>query len=136
MHKYILMWPCNAYNISLLSKKHEKRALKIHTSVSDKNQSWTLAKKNTRCAHFGTLQLLVYLHIGKIYIPWVYQRMWQSFNTFRIHTLLPAIETTDVIGNTENKQVKRNMSKYFQRMFMLISLSFGYLFYDKYSYFL
>ena len=53
-----------------------------------------------------------------------------------LHTLLPAIETTDVIGNTENKQVKRNMSKYFQRMFMLISLSLGYLFYDTYSYFL
>ena len=52
------------------------------------------------------------------------------------HTLLPAIETTDAIGNTENKQVKRNMSKYFQRMFMLISLSFGYLFYVTYSYFL
>ena len=54
------------------------------------------------------------------------------------HTLLPAIETTDVIGNTDNKQVKRNMStcKYFQRMFMLISLSLGYLFYDTYSYFL
>ena len=52
------------------------------------------------------------------------------------HPLLPAIETTDVIGNTENKQVKRNMSKYFQRMFMLISLSLGYLFYDTYSYFL
>ena len=50
-------------------------------------------------------------------------------------TPLPAIETTDVIRNTENKQVKRNMSKYFQRMFMLISLSFGYLFYDKYLYF-
>ena len=49
------------------------------------------------------------------------------------HTLLPAIETTDAIGNTENKQVKRNMSKYFQRMFMLISLSLGYLFYDTYS---
>ena len=27
------------------------------------------------------------------------------------------------------------MSKYFQRMFMLFSLSFGYLFYDTYSYF-
>ena len=53
-----------------------------------------------------------------------------------LHTLLPAIETTDAIGNTENKQVKRNMSKYFQRMFMLISLSFVYLFYDTYSYFL
>ena len=52
------------------------------------------------------------------------------------HTLLPAIETTAVIGNTENKQVKRNMSKYFQRMFMLISLSLGYLFNDTYSYFL
>ena len=52
------------------------------------------------------------------------------------HTLLPAIGTTDVIGNTDNKQVKRNMSKYFQRMFMLFSLSFGYLFYDTYSYFL
>ena len=52
------------------------------------------------------------------------------------HTLLPAIETTDAIGNTENKQVKRNMSKYFQRMFMLFSLSVGYLFYDMYSYFL
>ena len=52
------------------------------------------------------------------------------------HTLLPAIETTDAIGNTENKQVKRNMSKYFQRMFMLISLSLGYLSYDTYSYFL
>ena len=52
------------------------------------------------------------------------------------HTLLPAIETTDVIGNTKNKQVKRNMSKYFQRMFILISLSLGYLFYDTYSYFL
>ena len=51
------------------------------------------------------------------------------------HTLLPAIETTDAIGNTENKQVKRNMSKYIQRMFMLISLSLGYLFYDTYSYF-
>ena len=54
----------------------------------------------------------------------------------RYHTLLPAIETTDAIGNTENKQVKRNMSKYIQRMFMLISLSLGYLFYDTYSYFL
>ena len=52
------------------------------------------------------------------------------------HTLLPAIETTDVIGNTDNKQVKRNMSKYFQRMFLLISLSLGYSFYDTYSYFL
>ena len=52
-----------------------------------------------------------------------------------VHTLLPAIETTDVIGNTENKQVKRNMSTYFQRMFMLISLSVGYLFYDTYAYF-
>ena len=31
-----------------------------------------------------------------------------------IHTLLPAIETTDVIRNTENKQVKRNMGRYFQ----------------------
>ena len=51
------------------------------------------------------------------------------------HTLLPAIETTDAIGNTENKQVKRNMSKYFQHMFMLISFSLGYLFYDTYSYF-
>ena len=50
-----------------------------------------------------------------------------------IHTLLPAIETTDAIGNTENKQVKRNMSKYFQHMFMLISFSLGYLFYDTYS---
>ena len=28
------------------------------------------------------------------------------------------------------------MSKYFQRMFMLFSLSFGYLFYDTLSYFL
>ena len=55
--------------------------------------------------------------------------------TCRYHTLLPAIETTDAIGNTENKQVKRNMSKYFQRMFMLISLSLGCLFYDTYSYF-
>ena len=27
------------------------------------------------------------------------------------------------------------MSKYFQRMFMLISLCLGYLFYDTYSYF-
>ena len=52
-----------------------------------------------------------------------------------MHTLLPAIETTDAIGNTENKQVKRNMSKYFQRLFMLFSLSFGYLFCDTYSYF-
>ena len=50
-------------------------------------------------------------------------------------TLLPAIDTTDVIGNTENKQVKRNTSKYFQRMFMLISLSFGYLFYDVFIFF-
>ena len=55
---------------------------------------------------------------------------------YRMHTLLPAIETTDAIGNTENKQVKRNMSKYFQRMFMLFFLSFGYLFYDTYSYFM
>ena len=47
-----------------------------------------------------------------------------------------AIETTDVIGNTENKKVKRNMCKYFQRRFMLISLSLGYLFYDTYSFFL
>ena len=45
-----------------------------------------------------------------------------KFAKLQFHTLLPAIETTDVIGNTENKQVKRNMSKYFQRMFMLISL--------------
>ena len=58
-----------------------------------------------------------------------------SFATRHSHTLLPAIETTDAIGNTENKQVKRNMSKYFQRMLMLISLSLGYLFYDTYSYF-
>ena len=58
------------------------------------------------------------------------------FGDSNIHTLLPAIETTDAIGNTENKQVKRNMSKYIQRMFMLISLSLGYLFYDTYSYFL
>ena len=54
----------------------------------------------------------------------------------RVHTLLPAIETTDAIGNTENKQVKRNMRKYFQRIFMLFSLSLGYLFYDTYSYLL
>ena len=60
----------------------------------------------------------------------------QRPNTLCIHILLPAIETTDVIGNTDNKQVKRNMSEYFQRMFMLFSLSFGYLFYDTYSYFL
>ena len=31
------------------------------------------------------------------------------YNGDLFHTLLPAIETTDVIGNTENKQVKRNM---------------------------
>ena len=36
-----------------------------------------------------------------------------TFLTHHRHTLLPAIETTDAIGNTENKQVKRNMSKYF-----------------------
>ena len=58
-----------------------------------------------------------------------------NYNYIPPHTLLPAIQTTDVIGNTENKQVKRNMSKYFQRMFMLISSSLGYLFYDRYSYF-
>ena len=61
--------------------------------------------------------------------------LMMSKDTYK-HTLLPAIETTDAIGNTENKQVKRNMSKYFQRIFMLISLSLGYLFYDTYSYFL
>ena len=48
---------------------------------------------------------------------------------------LSRLQNTQAIGNTENKQVKRNMSKYFQRMFMLISLSLGYLFYDTYSYF-
>ena len=42
------------------------------------------------------------------------------------NTLLPAIETIDV----ENKQVKRNMSRYFQHNFMLFPLSFGYVFYD------
>ena len=61
---------------------------------------------------------------------------FRMFYNQQKHTLLPAIETTDAIGNTENKQVKRNMSKYFQRMFMLISFSLGYLFYDTYSYFL
>ena len=61
--------------------------------------------------------------------------MFMSF-TDNVHALLPTIETTDAIGNTENKQVKRNMSKYFQRMFMLISLSLRYLFYDTYSFYL
>ena len=59
-----------------------------------------------------------------------------GFRDNYMHTLLPAIETTDAIGNTENKQVKRNMGMYFQRMFMLISLSLRYFFYDMYSYFL
>ena len=73
--------------------------------------------------------------------PWglpehVSYSLYKNIQAGNIHTLLPAIETTDVIGNTENKQVKRNMSKYFQRMLMLISLSLGYLFYDTYSYFL
>ena len=46
------------------------------------------------------------------------------------HTLLPAIETTDVIGNTDDKQVKRNVGRYFQHNFMLFPLRIGYLFYD------
>ena len=50
---------------------------------------------------------------------------WQLY-----HTLLPAIETTDVIRNTENKQVERNMGRYFQHNFMLFPLNFGSLFYD------
>ena len=48
------------------------------------------------------------------------------------HTLLPAIEPTNVIRNTENKQVQRNMSRYFQHIFMLFPLCFGYLFYDTF----
>ena len=47
-----------------------------------------------------------------------------------MHTLLPAIETTDVISNTEDKQIKRDMGRYFQHIFMLFPLSFGYIFYD------
>ena len=68
---------------------------------------------------------------------WVRNHAGHTLKASRIskHTLLPAIETTDAIGNTENKQVKRNISKYFQRMFMLISFSLWYLFYDTYSYF-
>ena len=29
MHKYILMLPCNTSNASLLSRKHEKRAITL-----------------------------------------------------------------------------------------------------------
>ena len=43
----------------------------------------------------------------------------QGILTSHVHTLLPAIETTDVIGNTDDKQVKRNMGRYFQHNFML-----------------
>ena len=36
------------------------------------------------------------------------------------HTLFPDIETTDVIRNTENKQVKRNMGRYYQQKRLLL----------------
>ena len=41
------------------------------------------------------------------------------------HTLLPAIATTVAIGTTENKQVRRKMGMYFEKLFMLFSLTFG-----------
>ena len=55
---------------------------------------------------------------------------FKSLSWTRFHNLLLSIETTDVIRKTENKKVKRNMSRYFQHIFMLFPLSFGYLFYD------
>ena len=67
------------------------------------------------------------------------EKIWkETFTTYKMmfnRTLLPALETTNVIGNTENKQDKRNMSRYFQHSFMLFPKSFGYLFYDTYSFF-
>ena len=37
------------------------------------------------------------------------------------NTLIPAVETTDVIRNTDSKQVTRNMGRYFQHNFMLFT---------------
>ena len=87
-------------------------------------ENWALSTKN---AQFVSVDLIMEKNL--VILEFV-------IFVVHLHTLLPAIETTDAIGNTENKQVKRNMSKYFQRMFMLISLSLGYLFKDTYSYFL
>ena len=43
MHKYILMLLCNTWKVSILSRKHEKRAFILR--VSDKNQSSSQTKR-------------------------------------------------------------------------------------------
>ena len=102
------------------------------TNITDKLMFFTAANLIN---HISCVSVKCPLHAG-VNLFADHTQMPLIIWLFLHHTLLPAIETTDVIGNTDNKQVKRNMSKYFQRMFMLISLSLGYLFYDTYSYFL
>ena len=62
------------------------------------------------------------LHPGDIVnMFWLTAYTSLYFKTHRYYILLPAIETTDVIRNTEIKQVKRNIGRYFQHNFMLFT---------------